>query len=414
MYASTDSRTPRRSSAPSEATPNVKVVFVNELKDGAEIDQVLLVREVERRQRRDGGDYLRLRLGDRTGAVVSMVWEELGEIEELARGGRSRCTCAAATPSIPASDRRSTCAGSSAPAPGSYSPDDLLDGPRARRGADGGASCASCSQTVQQPAPARAAGAAVRRGLRAVERLPHRARRQVLPPGLPSRAARALPRRRPGGQRDSAPRSPASTATSRSRARCCTTSASSRPTPRTRRRDRPHRRRAAAGRDRARLLPRPPRDRGDRRLPRRAGAGGAPHHPLPPRLARARQPGRALHARGDARAHDRQPRRAAGQLRPPREGARSGPPLVRFDRALDGSAFFAGSARTTRATPICRMRSRTCRRVSSRSKSRAKLRATREPSRRPQTRRPAKPPDCASGASSSRRPRVSFLAKIRK
>ena len=52
-------------------------MLLNELTDGAEIDQVLLVRESERRQRRDGGDYLRLQLGDRTGAVACMVWEEL-------------------------------------------------------------------------------------------------------------------------------------------------------------------------------------------------------------------------------------------------------------------------------------------------------------------------------------------------
>jgi 3'-5' exoribonuclease len=62
-------------------------VFVKELEDGAEIDEVLLVRERERRQRRDGGDYLRLSLGDRTGAVVCMVWEDLAEAEELARPG---------------------------------------------------------------------------------------------------------------------------------------------------------------------------------------------------------------------------------------------------------------------------------------------------------------------------------------
>jgi 3'-5' exoribonuclease len=62
-------------------------MLVNELTDGVEIDQVLLVREAERRQRRDGGDYLRLQLGDRTGALVCMVWEELAEVEELAKAG---------------------------------------------------------------------------------------------------------------------------------------------------------------------------------------------------------------------------------------------------------------------------------------------------------------------------------------
>jgi 3'-5' exoribonuclease len=62
-------------------------VFVNELTDGHELDQVLLVRERERRPRRDGGEYLRLQLGDRTGAIVAMVWENLREAEALARPG---------------------------------------------------------------------------------------------------------------------------------------------------------------------------------------------------------------------------------------------------------------------------------------------------------------------------------------
>ncbi len=102
---------------------------MNELQDGAEIDQVLLVREAERRQRRDGGDYLRLRLGDRTGAVVAMVWEELlGEIEGLARAGeavrvRGRYTV------HPRFGPQINLRGLQAPAPGSYSPEDLRDGP---------------------------------------------------------------------------------------------------------------------------------------------------------------------------------------------------------------------------------------------------------------------------------------------
>jgi len=72
---------------PSASASNFKLMLLNELTDGTEIDQVLLVREADRRQRRDGADYLRLLLGDRTGAVPCMVWEELGEIQELARAG---------------------------------------------------------------------------------------------------------------------------------------------------------------------------------------------------------------------------------------------------------------------------------------------------------------------------------------
>jgi len=62
-------------------------MLLNELSDGAEVDGVLLVRECERRRRRDGGDYLRLQLGDRTGAVACMVWEQLDELAELAQAG---------------------------------------------------------------------------------------------------------------------------------------------------------------------------------------------------------------------------------------------------------------------------------------------------------------------------------------
>ena len=93
-----------------------------------EIDQVLLVRELERRSRRDGGDYLRLALGDRTGAVACMVWEALAEVEELAPAGtavrvRGRYTVHPRFgPQINLRELEPA-------APGSYSPDDLMDGP---------------------------------------------------------------------------------------------------------------------------------------------------------------------------------------------------------------------------------------------------------------------------------------------
>ncbi len=124
-------------------------MFINELEDGAEIDQVLLVRESERRQRRDGGDYLRLQLGDRTGAVVAMVWEELGEIEELARAGeavhvRGRYTV------HPRFGPQINLRGLREPAPGSYTPEDLLDGP-AHTPEQLEAQLRELLQTVRQP-----------------------------------------------------------------------------------------------------------------------------------------------------------------------------------------------------------------------------------------------------------------------
>jgi 3'-5' exoribonuclease len=103
-------------------------MLLNELSDGVEIDQVLLVREAELRRRRDGGEYLRLQLGDRTGAVACMVWEQLEEAQELARAGAPVKVSGRYTvhprfgPQINLRDLRA------APS-GSFSAEDLFDGP---------------------------------------------------------------------------------------------------------------------------------------------------------------------------------------------------------------------------------------------------------------------------------------------
>jgi 3'-5' exoribonuclease len=62
-------------------------VFVRELEDGQAIEQVLLVRQSEVRSKRDGGDYLRLVLADRTGTVVAVFWDCTPEMAELAPVG---------------------------------------------------------------------------------------------------------------------------------------------------------------------------------------------------------------------------------------------------------------------------------------------------------------------------------------
>jgi 3'-5' exoribonuclease len=103
-------------------------VLVNELTDGIEIDQVLLVRQAERRQRRDGGDYLRLQLGDRTGALACMVWDELPEVEQLAKAGspvhvRGRYTV------HPRFGPQINLRGLEEPDPATFCLDDLIDGP---------------------------------------------------------------------------------------------------------------------------------------------------------------------------------------------------------------------------------------------------------------------------------------------
>src|SRR3954447_26533725 len=62
-------------------------MLVRELEDGAEIDQVFLVREVEARLKRDGGEFLKLVLADRTGSVPAMVWDGVAQFRELCVAG---------------------------------------------------------------------------------------------------------------------------------------------------------------------------------------------------------------------------------------------------------------------------------------------------------------------------------------
>jgi 3'-5' exoribonuclease len=52
---------------------------VREFIDGAEVAQALLVRDVEVRSRRDGGEYLKLTLADRTGTVPAVIWDGVAQ-----------------------------------------------------------------------------------------------------------------------------------------------------------------------------------------------------------------------------------------------------------------------------------------------------------------------------------------------
>src|SRR5215208_5369488 len=62
-------------------------MFVRELAEGQEIEQVLLVRESELRKRRDGSEYRKLSLADRTGAVIGIVAEGARELAPLSEPG---------------------------------------------------------------------------------------------------------------------------------------------------------------------------------------------------------------------------------------------------------------------------------------------------------------------------------------
>jgi 3'-5' exoribonuclease len=63
-------------------------VMVRDFSDGLDVDQVLLVRGAEARAKRDGGEYLRLTLADRTGSVVAMVWDDVERVRVLCPAGQ--------------------------------------------------------------------------------------------------------------------------------------------------------------------------------------------------------------------------------------------------------------------------------------------------------------------------------------
>jgi 3'-5' exoribonuclease len=60
---------------------------VRQFAEGTEIAQPLLVREAQLRRRRDGAEFLRLKLGDRTGNVSAVIDEEIAAMRELSPPG---------------------------------------------------------------------------------------------------------------------------------------------------------------------------------------------------------------------------------------------------------------------------------------------------------------------------------------
>jgi 3'-5' exoribonuclease len=60
---------------------------VRELQDGCRIDTALLVRGAEARRRREGGEYLKLTLGDRTGTVPAVVLDEVDAVRAVCGAG---------------------------------------------------------------------------------------------------------------------------------------------------------------------------------------------------------------------------------------------------------------------------------------------------------------------------------------
>ena len=246
------------------------VVCPDELTDGADVDAVFVIREVERRRRRDGGDYLRLQLGDRTGAVTCMVGGARGDRGARPRR-RRRSGSPAATRSTPASAPRSTSAACAGPSPAASTrraarralPGRRPDGSRGAgaAGHDPAArTCERCSSGSWERTPS--FGQDYR--LAPAAKFYHQAYRHgLLEHSLGvAQAVSAISATFGGIDRDVA-------VTGALLHDIGKLEAYSARTPE-HRADRP---RPAARRDRPRLLPDPPRDRGDRGLPRGARRG---------------------------------------------------------------------------------------------------------------------------------------------
>ncbi len=182
----------------------------------------------ELRQRRNGGEWLRLIVCDSTGAVEAVAWDEVAECFEIAEPGSAvHITGRFAVhpqygPKI--TDRDDPCR-----------PRRRVRAVRPRRGAErpGRAARGAASRAPgddPEPPARRAPRPLLRAGLPDLASLPRGAGGQVLPPGISPRAARPHRLGRAGRERRRRRPSRASTATSRSPARSFTTSARRWPT----------------------------------------------------------------------------------------------------------------------------------------------------------------------------------------
>jgi 3'-5' exoribonuclease len=103
-------------------------VFVRDLADGARVESAFIVRDVTRRQKRNGDAFLKLQLGDVTGAVEAVVWDGVDAASEAAAMGS--VVIAAGVYGVDAKYGACITLRSLRPArDGEYEPADLHDGP---------------------------------------------------------------------------------------------------------------------------------------------------------------------------------------------------------------------------------------------------------------------------------------------
>jgi 3'-5' exoribonuclease len=122
---------------------------VREFVDCSDVAQVLLVRDVELRHKRDGADFLRLTLGDRTGSIPGVIWDGVEAMRELCRAGEALHVTGRYEVS-PRWGGQLTVTAVRAPDSHEYDPDELVDGP-ARSAEQMEADLRELLQTVHNP-----------------------------------------------------------------------------------------------------------------------------------------------------------------------------------------------------------------------------------------------------------------------
>jgi 3'-5' exoribonuclease len=111
-----------------ETLPLQTKLFVRDLRDGEVVDTFFVVRERTRREKRNGEPFVKLQLGDSTGAVEAVCWDVGEELWDAVAPG-SVVRCAGGFAVHPRYGGTLTVRALRPAADGEYDPLDLADGP---------------------------------------------------------------------------------------------------------------------------------------------------------------------------------------------------------------------------------------------------------------------------------------------
>jgi 3'-5' exoribonuclease len=111
-----------------QPTLTARKAFACDLADGQEVDSIFVVRELARRQKRNGEPFLKLWLGDASGQVEAVVWDGVEEIVPLCSPG-SVVRAAGSFAVDPRYGASLTVRSLRAAADGEYDPADLAESP---------------------------------------------------------------------------------------------------------------------------------------------------------------------------------------------------------------------------------------------------------------------------------------------